>query len=82
MIALVLELAVWAFAATLAAVTLLPLSASQAWWVRMWDFPRVHIAAGFGLLALAGPFMPGAARWVLPALAALGAGYQVWRIRN
>ncbi len=81
MIALLYEIAVWAFAAALAVVTLLPLSASQAWWVRMWDFPRLHLAAGFGLVALASLALPGTARLILLALAAAGGGYQLWRIR-
>ena len=81
MITLLFEVLVWILAAALAAVTLLPLTASQAWWIRMWDFPRLHIAAGFGLLAVAALFLPGAARLVLLALAAAGAGYQLWRIR-
>jgi endonuclease/exonuclease/phosphatase (EEP) superfamily protein YafD len=81
MIALLYEIAVWAFAAALAAVTLLPLSGSQAWWVRMWDFPRLHLAAGFGLVALASLALPGTARLILLALAAAGGGYQLWRIR-
>ena len=72
---------IWIFAGLLAAVTLLPLSAAQAWWVRMWDFPRVHIAAGFALLAVLALFMPGVPRLILLALALAGAAYQVWRIR-
>jgi endonuclease/exonuclease/phosphatase (EEP) superfamily protein YafD len=72
---------VWVFAGALAAATLLPMSASQAWWVRMWDFPRVHIAAGFVLLAVIALFMPGASRLILLAVAVSGAAYQLWRIR-
>jgi endonuclease/exonuclease/phosphatase (EEP) superfamily protein YafD len=81
MFALLYEIAVLTFAAALAVVTLLPLSASRAWWVRMWDFPRVHLAAGFGLVALASLALPGTARLILLALAAAGGGYQLWRIR-
>ena len=32
-----------AVAACVAVATLLPLSASNAWWVRMWEFPRLHL---------------------------------------
>ncbi len=72
---------VWGLAAVLATVTLLPMSRSQAWWVRMWDFPRVHIAGGFAVVAALAMFMPGAARLALLAVAAAGGGYQLWRIR-
>ncbi|MBW4709525.1 endonuclease/exonuclease/phosphatase family protein [Roseobacter sp. YSTF-M11] len=41
----------WGVALVLAIITLLPLTNSVTWWVRMWDFPRVHIA-GVALLAL------------------------------
>jgi endonuclease/exonuclease/phosphatase (EEP) superfamily protein YafD len=44
----------WVFwSVVLAAVvtTLLPLTNSVVWWVRMWDFPRVHIA-GVALIIL------------------------------
>jgi endonuclease/exonuclease/phosphatase (EEP) superfamily protein YafD len=65
--------------ALLVVLTVLPLSNSKAWWVRMWDFPRLQIAVAMlpaAALSLAGPW-----RWVaLPPLAACLA-YQLWRIR-
>ncbi|WP_299682197.1 endonuclease/exonuclease/phosphatase family protein [uncultured Roseobacter sp.] len=42
----------WALALSVVITTLLPLTNSVTWWVRMWDFPRVHIA-GVALLTLA-----------------------------
>ncbi len=63
----------------LAAVTLLPLSGSKAWWVRMWDFPRLQIAAAVPVAMLLA--LPGPLAWaLLPVLAAVLA-YQAWRIR-
>lgn len=41
----------WLFALALLIVTLLPLTNSVIWWVRMWDFPRLHIA-GIALAVL------------------------------
>ncbi|MBM7070084.1 endonuclease/exonuclease/phosphatase family protein [Actibacterium sp. 188UL27-1] len=41
----------WAVALCVVISTLLPLTKSVTWWVRMWDFPRVQIA-GVALLAL------------------------------
>jgi endonuclease/exonuclease/phosphatase (EEP) superfamily protein YafD len=35
------------------AVTLLPLSRSDAWWVRIWDFPRIQIACLLAAVLLA-----------------------------
>lgn len=34
----------WTLALTVVVTTLLPLTNSVQWWIRMWDFPRLHIA--------------------------------------
>lgn len=39
-----LSAALWAFALAVVITTLLPLTNSVTWWIRMWDFPRLHIA--------------------------------------
>lgn len=53
-------------AALLAAITLLPLSNTHHWWVRMWDFPRIQIAIAQALVALLGlVFLEGTVRWVV-----------------
>ncbi|SEV97861.1 Uncharacterized conserved protein YafD, endonuclease/exonuclease/phosphatase (EEP) superfamily [Cognatiyoonia koreensis] len=39
----------WVLTGLVVATTLLPLSGNQEWWIRGWDFPRLHIA----LVALA-----------------------------
>ncbi len=39
----------WCLAAAVLITTLLPLTNSVNWWIRMWDFPRLHIA-GVALL--------------------------------
>lgn len=61
-------------------LTVLPLSRSKAWWVRIWDFPRVQISVGLaavlGLVAMVGP-----GRLLLLPVLALALGYQLWRIR-
>jgi endonuclease/exonuclease/phosphatase (EEP) superfamily protein YafD len=51
--ALVAELALHALLGLLIVLTVLPLLRSQAWWVRVWDFPRPQIA-GLLLLTLLG----------------------------
>ncbi len=43
----------WGAALTVAITTLLPLTNSVTWWVRMWDFPRLHIASIATLALLA-----------------------------
>lgn len=45
-----LQILTLVLAALVAAVTLLPLSPSRRWWVRIWDFPRLHIAGTCALL--------------------------------
>lgn len=40
----VLSIFLWLLALVVVTTTLLPLSYSVRWWVRMWDFPRLHIA--------------------------------------
>jgi len=76
-----LTLLVAAFAAILAAVTLLPLSGSHAWWVRMWDFPRVQIAIGQALVLAASPWVEAPLRWVVIAATLAGLALHLARIR-
>jgi endonuclease/exonuclease/phosphatase (EEP) superfamily protein YafD len=76
----VTDAAIVALTALLVAVTLLPLSGSHAWWVRMWDFPRVQIAVGLALAAGLGLMLSGPLRWAVVAVAAGCLGYQLWRI--
>ena len=69
-------------AALLAGVTLLPLSGTHHWWVRMWDFPRVQIAIGQAAVAvLAATFLSGGLRWLVLAPTLAGLALQLWRIR-
>ncbi len=52
---ILLSVLVWTLAITVFVVTLLPLSGSVRWWVRAWEFPRLHIAltAGFCVVLVA-----------------------------
>ena len=58
-----IDAAIVALTVLLVAVTLLPLSGSHAWWVRMWDFPRVQIAVGLALAAALALLLSGPLRW-------------------
>jgi endonuclease/exonuclease/phosphatase (EEP) superfamily protein YafD len=40
----VMDTLIWLIAAGVVAATVLPFTNSVRWWVRMWDFPRLHIA--------------------------------------
>ncbi|WGH77932.1 endonuclease/exonuclease/phosphatase family protein [Jannaschia ovalis] len=65
MIGVALRLLIGAFALALMAVTLLPLWEATFWWVRAWEFPRVHILV---LAALTLPLafaLRGAGRWIV-----------------
>ena len=47
-----LKIVLWLSGLAVMTVTLLPLLNSNQWWIRMWDFPRLHIFAVAVLLAL------------------------------
>lgn len=59
----------WILAAIGLTTTILPLSRNMRWWVRMWDFPRIHIAVLSLGTAAYGVFVGGP--WVLLASLAL-----------
>ena len=73
---------VCAVVALAAVLTLLPLSRSEQWWVRLWDFPRLQIAVGAILgaaLALGLPLEPVALAWPVAGVALACAAYQaIW----
>jgi len=66
----------------LVAVTALSAIRSARWWIRVWDYPRLHVAAGLLAaclaLALAAP-LDGAAALVLAA-GSVAFAWQAWRI--
>jgi endonuclease/exonuclease/phosphatase (EEP) superfamily protein YafD len=69
-------------AALLLALTLLPLSGSHAWWVRMWDFPRLQLAAGLAVVFVMGlVWLEGPLRWAVEGAVAMGLLYHLHRIR-
>ena len=55
----------WILASIGIVTTALPLFKSTRWWVRMWDFPRIHIAVLSLVTAALGTFLQGP--WVLAA---------------
>ncbi len=49
----------WALAALVLFTTLAPLTGSVAWWVRGWDFPRIHIMVVGVVVAALGAYLGG-----------------------
>lgn len=70
----------WALTTIVVAVTAAPFSSSPRWWIRMWEFPRIHIAVAALGLSGAMILLP----WAFPpalGIAALVCGiYQTYRI--
>jgi endonuclease/exonuclease/phosphatase (EEP) superfamily protein YafD len=69
--------------AFLVLATLLSLVGSQAWWIRIFDFPRLQIAAGFALVITAEvAFFPplDVAEFALYGVFVAGFAYQSYRI--
>lgn len=69
--------------ALLVVLTLLPLSRSEAWWVRGCDFPRLQFAA-FGLSLILAAFLlldlSRPATWIVLAFCSSCVAYQAWWI--
>lgn len=76
------RLGVWAASLALVAVTLLPLVRRPWWWVRVWDYPRLQIAVGLAVLAVAqAALLPGSlAVALLRTATGLCLAWQVIRI--
>lgn len=80
MIDTLIWVAVPALGAALVLVTLLPFWKTHAWWVRMWDFPRVQIAVALALVLGFAFFLDGWLQWTLAAALVVCLAYQIWRI--
>jgi endonuclease/exonuclease/phosphatase (EEP) superfamily protein YafD len=77
---LVLQVIVVLLAVLAVGATLLPFSGSHAWWVRMWDFPRVQLAVVLAAVVALAFVLPPPLRSVVAAVAAGCLAYQLWRI--
>lgn len=68
--------------ALLVLTTVLPIVPSNDWWIRMWDFPRMQVAALLGLVLVAVPLTLNWRRrrtWGLVSAVAVALAYQlVW----
>ena len=82
-VSLVLTWASGAAIVVLAGLTALSALRSAQWWIRVWDYPRLHIGIGLAVacavFAAVQPLNSGA--MALPALGVVACAWQVWRIR-
>ena len=82
----VLRIVLTALAVLFVVATVLPLSRSTAWWVRMFDFPRMQIAVGAVLTLVAYAVLvvwmgePAGLEWTLFVALAVAAVYQAVRM--
>lgn len=76
----VLSLVTWVLALTVLVGTLLPFSKSVHWWVRAWEFPRLHIAIAAVLCLVLVLVVPIAFKGALVAALAACALYQATQI--
>ena len=76
----ILILLIRVLAGLLILVTGLSLFESNAWWIRIWDFPRVQILAGLVLAAGLSLWLDRRAGRGIAVLCAVAAGWQLYRI--
>ncbi|WP_299965227.1 endonuclease/exonuclease/phosphatase family protein [uncultured Roseobacter sp.] len=70
----------WLTAAAVAFTTLAPLTSRADWWIRGWDFPRVHIAVVALFAAVLGLYLAQLSTQAVAALMIVAALYQGFRI--
>lgn len=70
----------WILACLVIAVTVLPLSNTNTWWIRVLDFPRLQILIIAAIIAVVSLFASGSTGFAVPVLMAAVCGYQLWRI--
>ncbi len=80
MILIVAKGLVAALAVALVAATLLPMIRTTAWWVRMWEFPRLHVGIGLAALLPASWLFDGWAYWAFLLPVAVCAAMQASRV--
>ncbi len=73
---------VWAVSLLLVGLTILPLSKRPWWWIRLWDYPRLQLAAGLiGMAAFQAVVLPwGGAEGALRIVTLACFTWQVFRI--
>ncbi len=77
----VIQIILYALGFIAVLLTFLPFLKFSAWWIRIGDFPRLHIAAGCVVIIvsyLAFGFATGAADYIFPGLLAVCVAYQIY----
>jgi len=80
MLTLIHQIIAVLFGMAVAFVTLAPMTGSNRWWIRGWDFPRAQIAALAALTALIAVPLGGWIGWLVLGVALICGAYQAWRI--
>lgn len=75
-----LNTVLWAVALAVFVTTLLPLSNSVQWWVRMWDFPRLHIGVVAFVALLIGLVSKASFKAALIGVFAAAGTYQTYQL--
>ncbi len=79
-VSLAFAVLVWVLCLAILFVTVAPMTRSDAWWVRMWDFPRLQILIAAAVVLILSLFAGWATAIPVTALMLLAGGYQFWRI--
>lgn len=77
---LILTVSIWVVAPAIFVATFLTMWSTDAWWVRVLDFPRVQIAIAAAVVLVAALSLQVQGRWMVAALMIAACGYQIWRI--
>ena len=75
-----LRIVVFILTGLLILVTLLPIIHTNQWWIRIWDFPRLQIAALLALVLLVLPTLFSRRGWVSLTVLAVTAAAFVWQV--
>lgn len=71
---------IWLAGLAVLAVTLLPITNSQKWWIRLWDMPRLHVLIAALLVAMIAILVLGVHSYAIVAIVAACALHQARKI--
>lgn len=76
----ILRALIWLAGLGVLATTVLPLTNSTKWWIRVWDFPRLHIFIAAVVVAIVAILVLRADSLIIVAIMAICAAYQARKI--
>ncbi|MGR3571586.1 endonuclease/exonuclease/phosphatase family protein [Brevirhabdus sp.] len=80
MVMAIVETLLWLLTVACLAVSIAPFLPTHEWWVRMWDFPRIHIALAAAAGAVAGFALLRDFGLLAPVLLSLVTLYQLYKV--